>query len=154
MNAIGGQALIDLKTWYCTFFLEPYKELFEPGKQNATFDNTKRRYAWFKRTVKEVESQYSELFPSEWHMNDFIAYEFCRTTKLHLDQILSASFQDIDVELIIETMQMSIEFENELHKKFSSEPGTGRHFKFEGCISQCFEPYLRSYSLAESKKLS
>ncbi len=27
-------------------------------------------------------------------------------------------------------------------------------FKFEGCISQCFEPYLKRYSEAEAKKLS
>ena len=89
-------------------------------------------------------------------MNELIAYEFCRMTKLHLDQILSASFTEIDVQLIIETMQMSTEFENELHKKFSaSTQQEGRRvFKFEGCISQCFEPYLRSYSEAESRKLS
>ncbi len=28
-----------------------------------------------------------------------------------------------------------------------------RVFKFEGCISQCFEPYLKSYSEAEAKKI-
>jgi vacuolar protein sorting-associated protein 53 len=119
MTAIGGQALNDLRSWYCQFFLEPYRELFEPGKPNATFDNTKRRFAWYKRTVKEADSQYSDLFPEAWQMNELIAYEFCRMTKLHLDQILSASFTEIDVQLIIETMQMSTEFENELHKKFS-----------------------------------
>ena len=58
MTAIGGQALNDLRSWYCQFFLEPYRELFEPGKPNATFDNTKRRFAWYKRTVKEADSQY------------------------------------------------------------------------------------------------
>jgi hypothetical protein len=58
------------------------------------------------------------LFPQDWQMDELKAYEFCRMTKLHLDQILSASFQDIDVQLIIEAMQLSTDFENELHKKY------------------------------------
>ncbi len=72
------------------FFLEPYKELFEPGKPNATFENTKRRFAWFKRTVKEANLQFSDLFPANWQMDELIAFEFCRMTKLHLDEILSS----------------------------------------------------------------
>lgn len=58
MTAIGGQALNDLRSWYTQFFLEPYRELFEPGKPNATFENTKRRFAWYKRTVKEADQQF------------------------------------------------------------------------------------------------
>ena len=53
MKAIGGQAENDLRTWYCQFYLEPYRGLFEPGKPDASFENTKRRFAWFKRTMKE-----------------------------------------------------------------------------------------------------
>ncbi len=92
MNAIGGQALNDLRSWYCQFVLDPYKELFEPGKPDATFDKTKRRFAWFKRTSKEAAERYQDLFPADWQINELIAYEFCRMTKLHIDQILSVQF--------------------------------------------------------------
>ena len=37
-------------------------------------------------------------------MQELLALDFCRMTKLHLDAILSASYQDIDVSLIIEAM--------------------------------------------------
>lgn len=85
MNAIGGQALNDLRSWYCQFVLDPYKELFELGKPDGTFDKTKRRFAWFKRTSKEAAERYQDLFPPDWQINELIAYEFCRMTKLHLD---------------------------------------------------------------------
>jgi hypothetical protein len=55
-------------------------------------------------------------------MQELLALDFCRMTKLHLDSILSVSYRDIDVGIIIETMQMSIEFENELHKKLGAIP--------------------------------
>ena len=51
-------------------------------------------------------------------MMQLYTYEFCRMTKLHLDETLST--QQLDVTLIIETMHQTIEFENELHKQFDS----------------------------------
>ena len=53
-------------------------------------------------------------------MQELLALDFCRMTKLHLDAILSASYQDIDVSLIIEAIQSAKDFENELHRKFST----------------------------------
>jgi hypothetical protein len=40
--------------------------LFELGKPDGTFDKTKRRFAWFKRTSKEAAEKYQDLFPPEW----------------------------------------------------------------------------------------
>ncbi len=114
MGAIGGQAISDLRSWHSQQFLQPYRELFEPGKQYAAFENTKRRFAWYKRTVKETGAQFEDVFPPSWQTQELNAYEFCRTTKVHLDTILSSSFQDIDVQLIIEAMQQATEFENQL----------------------------------------
>jgi hypothetical protein len=83
--------------------LEPYQDLFGPGKPEATFENTKRRFAWFKRAIKEVANCES-IFPASWQMQELLALDFCRMTKLHLDGILSVSYRDIDVGIIIETM--------------------------------------------------
>lgn len=58
-------------------------------------------------------------------MPELVAWDFCRATKLHLDAILSEGAaghqQEIDVGLIIETMQMTIEFENDLQRRYSKE---------------------------------
>ena len=64
MEAIGVQATNDLRTWYTQFLLEPYQELFGPGKVESTFENTKRRFAWFKRLLKENAA--NDIFPESW----------------------------------------------------------------------------------------
>ncbi len=139
-----------------------------------------------------------------------IAYEFCRNTKLHIDNILSSSHGQIDVSIIIDILQNTIDFEHDLHKRFSNtsvnqnaddisshavtvdrdghvkiEGGSANEIKakykdllnedqnnkkvyekirgktkmsahiyrFKGCISECFEPYLKSYSESEERKI-
>ena len=51
-------------------------------------------------------------------MKQLLAWEFCRVTKLHLDNILSTKSIEIDVSVIIQTMQEAIEFENDLQRQF------------------------------------
>lgn len=51
-------------------------------------------------------------------MMQLYTHEFCRLTKLHIDEILSTQHTQIDVGLIIETMHQTIEFEGELAKQF------------------------------------
>ena len=106
MEVIGEQAINDLRGWFTQYILEPYQDLFGPGKVESTFENTKRRFAWFKRNIKENAGNFGpeSIFPESWQMQELLALDFCRMTKLHLDAILSASYQDIDVSLIIEAM--------------------------------------------------
>lgn len=51
-------------------------------------------------------------------MEQMIAQEFCRQTKLHIDEILHAEHHQIDVSKLIEILQATIEFEDNLQKKF------------------------------------
>ena len=135
-------------------------------------------------------------------MEQMIAQEFCRQTKLHMDEILSAQHFQIDVSKLIEVMQSTIEFETDLQSKFDSnnfsslddfepqikigaqvqiEAGSAKeiaakyknenqpkkvaegpkkvrnvrnHYRFTKCISEVFEPYLKSYSESEEKKIN
>ena len=146
-----------------------------------------------------------------------IAYEFCKHTKLHIDSILSMQHHIIDVSIIIDILQHTIDFEYDLHKRFMTaishgqldsmgnvddmpthavsvdkygnvkiEAGSKEEIKekykdlgkkgqehskdfvkrkgntkmpahiyrFKGCISECFEPYLKSYSESEERKIT
>jgi len=51
-------------------------------------------------------------------MPQLLSQEFCRITKVHLDEILSKGSSASDLRLIIESMQQTIEFENELHRRY------------------------------------
>lgn len=49
-----------------------------------------------------------------------IAKEFCRQTKLHIDEILSVQHFNIDVSKLIEILQATIEFEDDIQTKFDA----------------------------------
>jgi hypothetical protein len=90
--------------WFSNYLLRPYLEIFEPGKPDSDFENAKRRFSWLKRTLKEFEEKYKNTFIEHWYMEHMIAYEFCRQTKLHIDEILSSNHQKIDVSKLIEIL--------------------------------------------------
>jgi hypothetical protein len=54
-----------------------------------------------------------------------IAYDFCKNTKLHLDSILSTQHSSIDVSIIIDILQSTIDFEYDLHKRFTNSKSNG-----------------------------
>jgi Vps53-like, N-terminal len=96
LDAIGEKAINDIRTWFVEHMLAPYIELFSPGKQEAGFQNTKRRFAWYKRVMKEARQPKNgescalfDIFPEQWQMAQLYTYEFCRMTKLHIDETLS-----------------------------------------------------------------
>ena len=136
MDAIGESAVNELRVQFCRQFLQSYEEPFAPGKPDSSLENTRRRFAWFKRILKEATTGANatfNLFPEEWQMPQLLAQEFCRITKLHLDEILSQSASRLDLRLIIESMQHTIEFEGELHRRY---PPDGEERKGSDASSQ------------------
>ena len=89
MDAMGNNAINDVKMWFSNFILKPYQEIFEPGRPEAEFENTRRRFSWLKRMLKDYQEKYMFLFLDSWMMEEMICAEFCRQTKLHLDEMLS-----------------------------------------------------------------
>ncbi|CAI2387225.1 unnamed protein product [Moneuplotes crassus] len=123
IDALGEQAVNEVRQWFCSFILESYIEAFSFDEENesAKFENTDRRFAWLKRTLKDYSNRFESIFPDEWNLKPMLAYEFCKTTKLHLDQILSNSHSDIDITVMIKILRKTLEFENYLHKRFLSK---------------------------------
>ena len=68
------------------------------------------------------------VFPDEWNMQSMLCYEFCKDTKIHLDEILSQSHSFLDVSVMIKILQKTIDFEQDLHKKFASGGVLGKDF--------------------------
>lgn len=68
IDAMGEQAINDVKMQFSNFILRPYQEIFEPGKPDGSFENSQRRFAWLKRTLREFEEKYSNIFPIKWQM--------------------------------------------------------------------------------------
>jgi len=73
IDAMGHYAIHDVKMWFCNFILRPYQEIFEPGRPESDFENTRRRFAWLKRSLKEYEEKYTGIFLDNWFMEHMIA---------------------------------------------------------------------------------
>jgi hypothetical protein len=65
-------------------------------------------------------------------MPQLLSQEFCRITKVHLNEILSHSSSDL--RLIIESMQQTIEFENELHRRYPQVNEKGEEEKANAAV--------------------
>jgi Vps53-like, N-terminal len=70
-----------------------------------------------------------------------------------LKEVLAKKQQQIDVKELLKSLHLTIEFENQLSKRFSQQSQKDdTHqppFKFEKSISSVFEPYLGLYIEAE-----
>ena len=162
IDALGEQAVSDVRNWFCAFILESYSDAFriEENNESAYFENTERRFAWLKRTLKDYSNRFESIFPDEWNLKPMLAYEFCKITKLHLDQILSSSMGSIDISVMIKILQKTLEFETYLHKRFLSKKGTfdervyteGDQVKFDvGDADQIKEKYNKNKGTISEK---
>jgi len=126
INAIGDSAIKSLKTWFTQYKLAPYEEVFDPKAQNAVeFKDTERRFEWLKRVLKEYNTVYDPIFPPSWGVKSQICQEFCRITKLNLNESLMMSLDDgeinttdakkIEVDVLVRVLNNTINFENNLH---------------------------------------
>jgi vacuolar protein sorting-associated protein 53 len=68
IDAMGENAVNDVKMWFSNFMLRAYQEIFEPGKPDSEFENSRRRFSWLKRTLKDYDEKYMQIFPSHWYM--------------------------------------------------------------------------------------
>jgi predicted transcriptional regulator len=132
INAVGDSAIKSLKTLFTQQKLVPYEEIFDPkAKEAVPFEDTERRFEWLKRTLKEYNEKYDSIFPPSWGMKSQLCQEFCRITKLHLNEILMMNLDDggsssmgqgnsqlkkkIDVDVLVRVLNNTINFENNLH---------------------------------------
>ena len=120
INAIGDNAIISLKTWFTQYKLNPYETLFDPKNENPVeFNETYRRFEWIKRCLKEYDKSYDDIFPPSWGFKSQLCQEFCRITKLHLNEILMMNLEGvkkIEVEILVKVLNNTIEFEQNLNE--------------------------------------
>ena len=84
-----------------------------------------KRYAWLRRTISEYDEKYAKYFPENWKVNCHICEHFCHITRQHLVEVLGMSHHTTDPELLVRVLRRSIDFENDLAKKFNEFDDTG-----------------------------
>lgn len=119
INAIGDNAIRSLKTWFTQYKLTPYETLYDPRSENTyEFSETSRRFTWLKTCLQDYDNLYDEIFPPSWGFKSQLCQEFCRITKLHLNDILMMNLEGvkkIEVDDLVKVLNDTINFEKDLH---------------------------------------
>eukprot|EP00392_Amoebophrya_sp_AT5.2_P001339 g1341.t1 len=89
------------------------------GSDYSALEHVERRYAWLRRTLKEFDDKYLEFFPSEWRVPCSLTEHFCHITRQHLVEVLGATHHKTDPELLVRVLRKSIDFENDMARKFA-----------------------------------
>lgn len=169
MDALGENAKNRLITWYVNTELREYRQVFRGNDEAGSLDNIGRRYAWFKRMLKTHEDEHAAIFPPHWRVNEMLAMSFCDGTRVDFKGILEKSMRKvdgnrIDVNLLLNCLQETMDFEQGLEKRFSTElprasidtlsSADDRTSSFNGSISVAFEPYLSLWVESQDKALA
>ncbi|KAF9172950.1 Vacuolar protein sorting-associated protein 53 [Mortierella sp. AD011] len=159
INILGEDVRQNLVEWYCKLQLRAYRSVFKPNEEVSALDNTSRRYAWLKRLLKIHDEEHAHIFPATWDVSRVLCTQFCQITRTDLENILAKSASSVGVPLLLQTLQLTLEFETQLENRFLSrdvEYALNEEIEnagFAESISSCFEPYLSLYIEAEDKAL-
>ncbi|KAG0200788.1 Vacuolar protein sorting-associated protein 53 [Mortierella sp. GBA30] len=159
VDILGEDVRRNLIEWYCRLQLRAYRSVFKPNEEVSALDNTSRRYAWLKRLLKIHDEEHAHIFPAAWDVSSVLCLQFCEITRHDLADILANTALTVGVPLLLQVLQLTLEFETQLENRFLNKDvdyALNEEIESAGfaeSISPCFEPYLSLYIEAEDKAL-
>jgi hypothetical protein len=101
--------------------LTSYENLFGPNREHCTLNDMERRWAWFKRLLKYIESKFKTIFPTHWRIQLRLCLEFIERTKMHLISLLTEyeNQENSNVDILLKALNSSLRFEREMGDKFN-----------------------------------
>jgi len=156
LDLIGSDHHDRLINWFCTQQLKEIKSIFISSDEAGSLENINRRFLFFKKLLKNYEQYYQKCFPEEWKVEEQLTIKFCDYTKGSIKQVLLDSGKDTNVDLMLSSLQQTLDFEKFLNNKFKyKDPeeslSSSAEFpleensitaKFTQSISSAFEPFL------------
>lgn len=119
VDALEPSVREELVKNFCSKELTSYRQIFE-GAELAKLDKAERRYAWIKRRLRTNEEIW-KIFPPSWHVEYLLCIQFCKLTRAQLEEILDNLNEKPDVGTLLLALQRTLEFEEELAKKFGGD---------------------------------
>nr|SVE79980.1 EOG090X024P [Daphnia magna] len=119
LNVIEPRFKREIIRWFVSLQLVEYSHLFQESEENAWLDRIDRRYAWIKRHLLNFEERMGRIFSQDWEMSERIAVEFCLLTRNELTKIMAKRVNEIDVKLLLFTLQKTTQFEELLSRRFT-----------------------------------
>ena len=119
IDTVGLEARNTLVDWYTALQLREYRRIFRATDEAGQLDNVARRYAWFKRVLKVYEEEHAEAFLAEWNVGKALAARFSDVTRDDLKSVLVREQARLQVAVLLEALQATMEFEGQISKKFN-----------------------------------
>ncbi|EGG24571.1 Vps53-like domain-containing protein [Cavenderia fasciculata] len=119
IDALGASMKNDFLHWFYDIQLANYKSAFGPGSEQNSLEYTKKRYSWLKRQLKVFSEEYANVFPPEWKMEEEITFAFCVATRRSLSDILQNNSRNIDITVLLNVLNITIEFEKHIYALFA-----------------------------------
>jgi hypothetical protein len=127
---------------YVSFEFKEYRRIFRPTDEAGQLDNIGRRFAWFRRILGRHESELENdnenrrVFPGEWRVGWAMFAKFSEITRYFpftavcvsshilnsedLTVVLSKAGAGLTVQLLLDTLQQTIEFESSISRKYAT----------------------------------
>ena len=95
----------------------------------ASLDQIDRRYAYYRRNLRELGDKFRDVFPQNWNVYHEMTYCFLQVTSDHLSSLLTPlrPYRDRDcddVTILLKALQKTVMFEKEMTAWLQRECGT------------------------------
>jgi len=123
VDSLGISARRELLDEFVQLQLVPYEKLFSQDQQHCSLEQVERRWAWFKRLLKSVDTKFSGICPTHWRLPLRLCLEFTERTKIHLVSLLTQleATDSIDVHALLKALQSTLRFEQEMSARFVAD---------------------------------
>ncbi|KAF9227157.1 hypothetical protein BS17DRAFT_449775 [Gyrodon lividus] len=159
VDVLGPDVRNQLIERYVALELKEYRRIFRASDEAGHLDNISRRFAWFRRLLTSHETEIGRVFPAEWRTGWWLFAKFVTITRDDLSMLLSKAGQSLTVQVLLETLQQTIEFELSMVKKWATPlddilgivASPAIHIQ---SMSSAFEPHLGIFVDAQDKALA
>jgi hypothetical protein len=125
IDALGETEKEELVATFIHQQMRPYALAFKKGKEEAGLGGTDRRYAWFRRVLKGVDTRIKDVFPTNWKVPYKLCLAFCEETQKSLRGELGdtspEAVEQIDVAVLLRALQRTLHFEKEMSSRFETD---------------------------------
>ncbi|KAG5717946.1 Vacuolar protein sorting-associated protein 53 like protein [Termitomyces sp. T112] len=159
-DVLGPDFRAHLIDRYVALELKEYRRIFRSTDEAGQLDNLSRRFAWFRRMLQTHEIEQGRVFPVEWKVGWCLLAKFVDITRDDLTMLLAKAGSSLTVKGLLENLQITIEFENSMVKKWATSfqvmlaATTGAHAIPPKQISAAFEPHMSIFVDAQDKVLA
>jgi vacuolar protein sorting-associated protein 53 len=128
VDALGGECLADRVSALIRKTMRPYLQQFSTpaamdGEGPGTLAMAERRFAWFRRAIRDLDVRYGSILPKRWRLQHRFCVAFCEQTRTDFERQLAAYDppDSAPPEALLRALQKSLEFERQMAARFEED---------------------------------